>query len=69
MSDLTQQEFIKMYLNFNYNAFSASNFYPYQIKISNSTPIAFNRRDKVSVNPVPEQGAFISSTTIATLDN
>ena len=68
-SDLTQQEFKKMYLNFNYDALAAANFNPYHKKVSNAAPEAFDWRDKQAVGPVYEQGAFISSSVIVTLDN
>ena len=68
-SDLTQQEFKKMYLNFNYDAFAVANFNPYHAKVSNAAPDAFDWRDKGAVSPVSQQGANIPSTVIATLDN
>ena len=68
-SDLTQQEFKKMYLNFNYNAFAFSNVNPYHAKVSNAAPDAFDWRDKGAVGPVGDQEAYTSSTVFVTLDN
>ena len=68
-SDLTQQEFKKMYLNFNYNAFTFSNINPYHPKVSNAAPDAFDWRDKGAVGPVGDQEAYTSSTVFVTLDN
>ena len=68
-SDLTQQEFKKMYLNFNYNAFGFSNVNPYHAKVSNAAPDAFDWRDKGAVGPVGDQEAYTSSTVFVTLDN
>jgi len=68
-SDLTQQEFAKMYLNFNYDAFAVANFNPYHAKISNAAPDAFDWRDKGAVGPVGDQGAYGAATAFATIDN
>ena len=68
-SDLTQQEFKKMYLNFNYNAFAFSNVNPYHAKVSNAAPDVFDWRDKGAVGPVGDQEAYTSSTVFVTLDN
>ena len=68
-SDLTQQEFKKMYLNFNYNAFAFSNVNSYHAKVSNAAPDAFDWRDKGAVGPVGDQEAYTSSTVFVTLDN
>ena len=68
-SDLTQQEFKKMYLNFNYNAFAFSNVNPYHAIVSNAAPDAFDWRDKGAVGPVGDQEAYTSSTVFVTLDN
>ena len=57
-SDLTQQEFKKMYLNFNYDAIAAANFNPYHAKVSYAAPDAFDWRDKGAVGPVGDQGAL-----------
>ena len=68
-SDLTQQEFKKMYLNFNYDAIAAANFNPYHPKVSNAAPDAFDWRDKGAVGPVGDQGAFGAATIFTTIDN
>ena len=68
-SDLTQQEFKKMYLNFNYDAFAFANFNPYHIKVSNAAPDSFDWRDKGAVGPVGDQGAYNAATVFVTLDN
>ena len=40
-SDLTFQEFSKIYLNLNYDAMAVANFNPYIVKVSNAAPDAF----------------------------
>ena len=56
-SDLTQQEFSKMYLNLNYDAFAVANFNPYTVKVSNAAPDAFDWRDKGYINTIKDQGS------------
>ena len=67
--DLTQQEFTKMYLNFNYDAFAAANFNPYHMKVSNAAPDAFDWRDKKAVAPVVDPLSYSTSAVSVTLDN
>ena len=68
-SDLTQQEFKKMYLNFNYDAFAVANFNPYHVKVSNDAPESFDWREKGAVGPVADQGAYGAAAAFATIDN
>ena len=56
-SDLTQQEFAKMLLNLNYDAFAVANFNPYIIKVSNSAPDSWDWRDKGCIGTIGDQGA------------
>ena len=44
-SDLTKQEFKKIYLNLNYDAMAMSNFDPAYVKISNDIPSSWDWRD------------------------
>ena len=44
-SDLTKQEFKKIYLNLNYNAMAMANFEPTYVKVSNAAPAAYDWRD------------------------
>ena len=68
-ADLTQQEFTKKYLNFNYDAFALANLNTYHIEVSNAAPAAYDWRDKGAVSPVSDQSAYISSTVLVALDN
>ena len=43
-SDMTQQEFAKIYLNLNYNALAIANFNPHIVKVSNALSIG-ERKD------------------------
>ena len=56
-SDLTKQEFTKIYLNLNYDAMAMSNFNPTYVKTKNSAPDSFSWRDEGVVSPVKDQGS------------
>ena len=68
-SDLTQQEFSKIYLNLNYDAFAVANFNPHIVKTSLAVPSSFDWRDKGFVTPVRDQGACGASWDFATVAN
>ena len=44
-SDLTKQEFAKIYLNLNYDAMAVANFDPYIVKVSNAAPDSYDWRN------------------------
>ena len=56
-SDLTSQEFSKMYLNLNYDAFAVANFNPFIVKVSNAAPDSWDWRDKGYINIIKDQGS------------
>ena len=68
-SDLTQQEFKEMYLNFDQNTFALSNLNSIHPKVSNAAPESFDWRDKKAVGPVKNQTGFTNIATVVTLEN
>ena len=68
-ADLTQQEFKKKYLNFNYDAMAKSNFNPYIPKKSNDTPSSFDWRNENRVTSVKSQSECNSAWAYSAIGN
>ena len=68
-SDLTKQEFTKIYLNLNYDAMAMANFDPYFVTIKNISPSSYDWRTRNIVPPVEDQGSCGSCWAFAALGN
>ena len=68
-SDLTYQEFAKIYLNLNYDAMAVANFNPTIVKLTNAAPDAYDWRDQGYVSGVKDQGSCGSCWAFSTVAN
>ena len=68
-SDLTYQEFAKIYLNLNYDAMAYVNFEPISVKVSNAAPASYDWRDHNRVSGVKNQLSCGSCWAFATVAN
>ena len=66
-SDLTKQEFAKIYLNLNYDAMAMANFEPITVKVSNAAPSSYDWRNQNRVSAVKDQGSC-GFATVANLE-
>ena len=67
-SDLTKEEFTKIYLNFNYGTLSMANIDPYIIQSINAAPDYWDWRENGCVSPVFNQGNCAANWAFSTVD-
>jgi cathepsin F len=68
-SDMTRQEFAKIYLNLDYNAMAVQNFEPVDIEVTNGAPDSYDWRDHGRVSGVKDQLSCGSCYAFATVGN
>ena len=68
-SDMTKQEFAKIYLNLNYDAMAMANFEPTTVKVKNAAPDSFDWRYEGRVSDVKNQASCGSCWAFATVAN
>ena len=68
-SDMTKQEFSKIYLNLNYDAIAMANFEPYYVQTMNAAPSSYDWRNYNSVCLVQDQGSCGACWAFSTVGN